>query len=670
MDPVSASAGKGLAGGSFVIGAIINAVTSYTIAYQNRKHQENLLQKQQDFTVAVEEKRFARAAELQREIAALQHENALRLQNDAFEQKRQMESYKRFCDNVWPLNADPDFYVDYLKKIYSPDMMPLQIIVPATLPRDSFAGIDTPLTEFFSTAYSVRSGNPAFYYSQGWKADMSGRNGNAQVTALHSVLAGLPTLILSLQKTGDTYSGVVSFWGIGDMDLPESKSIFSISQKALDADILRKDADQTISDYQKYNIPLPEEKNIQTRLAELKRKTELTSRGNIPQEGIQNLLNREFASLYVKAGKEDLIQNERNRQLTVLLEITSAVFTDAYYLTTYNIAPRIPALCANNPDFQNPEVIGFLQQTFSGILASMEADKLNSPLRYALLADSFGKNGFEQIAREYSDKAVVILREMVKAQAEFAPQHLQAIELLKNTPYPSRGILLLAGEITALTGSKDVKQIEASRLDEGSFSAIPLEDGVFLEMVPVFPGCTRCLTPSFRSVSLIPYLGSIGISFPFSISLNKLFYLGKDVVTQRQWQVIMGNNPSFFAGKPDNPVENICWHDAMNFCDMMNKRFKPFGWRFTLATEAQWTYAVLKRMIRPGDMKEWCLSIFKRPFPQGEDPDNLSDLRSARVICNPRINPTELDNTWFRLFECPNNFDKTIGFRLALVPVQ
>src|SRR5688500_15733697 len=50
----------------------------------------------------------------------------------------------------------------------------------------------------------------------------------------------------------------------------------------------------------------------------------------------------------------------------------------------------------------------------------------------------------------------------------------------------------------------------------------------------------------------------------FTAEISKEFYIGMYEVTQRQWQKLMGDNPSFFKNdsSADRPVENITWNDA------------------------------------------------------------------------------------------------------------
>ena len=74
------------------------------------------------------------------------------------------------------------------------------------------------------------------------------------------------------------------------------------------------------------------------------------------------------------------------------------------------------------------------------------------------------------------------------------------------------------------------------------------------------------------------------------------FFMGKVTVTQAQWKAVallpkanldLKTNPSKFRGN-DRPVEQVSWHDAIEFCDRLcTKTGKPYR----LPSEAEWEYA-------------------------------------------------------------------------------
>ena len=66
------------------------------------------------------------------------------------------------------------------------------------------------------------------------------------------------------------------------------------------------------------------------------------------------------------------------------------------------------------------------------------------------------------------------------------------------------------------------------------------------------------------------------------------FEIGKTEVTQEQWMVVMGFNPSYNVEGRNYPVERVSWEDAQEFIRRLNKLT---GKRFGLPTEAQWEYA-------------------------------------------------------------------------------
>lgn len=77
-----------------------------------------------------------------------------------------------------------------------------------------------------------------------------------------------------------------------------------------------------------------------------------------------------------------------------------------------------------------------------------------------------------------------------------------------------------------------------------------------------------------------------------SVRLMQGFWMARTSVTQEQWEVVMGNNPSHFKGKR-LPVENVSWKDTQDFLARvrLNGGGKPLEkWELALPTEAQWEY--------------------------------------------------------------------------------
>jgi formylglycine-generating enzyme required for sulfatase activity/serine/threonine protein kinase len=76
------------------------------------------------------------------------------------------------------------------------------------------------------------------------------------------------------------------------------------------------------------------------------------------------------------------------------------------------------------------------------------------------------------------------------------------------------------------------------------------------------------------------------------VTLTKAFELGVYEVTQKQYEVVMGTNPSHFKTAL-NPVEEVSWDDAVEFCQKLSAlpAEKKAGYVYRLPTEAEWEYA-------------------------------------------------------------------------------
>ena len=64
--------------------------------------------------------------------------------------------------------------------------------------------------------------------------------------------------------------------------------------------------------------------------------------------------------------------------------------------------------------------------------------------------------------------------------------------------------------------------------------------------------------------------------------ITKPFYLGKYLVTQEQWEAVMGNNPSHFKG-PKNPVEQVSWDDCQQFLEQAQREVRHCGGQVRIA---------------------------------------------------------------------------------------
>jgi formylglycine-generating enzyme required for sulfatase activity len=71
------------------------------------------------------------------------------------------------------------------------------------------------------------------------------------------------------------------------------------------------------------------------------------------------------------------------------------------------------------------------------------------------------------------------------------------------------------------------------------------------------------------------------------VKISKPFFMSKFPVTQEQYEIITGNNPSDLIS-PNLPVESVLWEEAVEFCTKLSHRK---GKLFRLPTEAEWEYA-------------------------------------------------------------------------------
>ena len=73
------------------------------------------------------------------------------------------------------------------------------------------------------------------------------------------------------------------------------------------------------------------------------------------------------------------------------------------------------------------------------------------------------------------------------------------------------------------------------------------------------------------------------------VTISRGFWLADSACTQALWQAVMGNNPSRFKDDPQQPVEQVSWHDVQAFLKRLQSLLP--GCQVDLPSEAEWEYA-------------------------------------------------------------------------------
>ncbi len=138
-----------------------------------------------------------------------------------------------------------------------------------------------------------------------------------------------------------------------------------------------------------------------------------------------------------------------------------------------------------------------------------------------------------------------------------------------------------------------------------------LVGGVELELLPVAPG-TFTMGSAHGDPDERP---------EHEVHLTKAYWLGRYEVTQKQYEKVMGANPSKFVGER-LPVHRVTWNDAGEFCRKLSEQEKaagrlPDGYAYRLPTEAEWEYAA-----RAGSETEFCFA---------NDPEQLREFGNCRT---------------------------------------
>ena len=182
------------------------------------------------------------------------------------------------------------------------------------------------------------------------------------------------------------------------------------------------------------------------------------------------------------------------------------------------------------------------------------------------------------------------------------------------------------------------------------------------------------------------------------------FSIGKYEVTQEEWEVVMGSNPSKFKGAK-RPVEQVSWDDCQEFIRKLNE---ITGRAYRLPTEAEWEFAArggtkskdykyagsdnlgsvawyddnsrstthevgqkdpnkLGLYDMSGNVWEWCQDWYGSYSPSNQTNPTGAITGSSRVYRGGswRFN-AGLFRVWRRYYDTPSFQNSDLGLRLAL----
>jgi formylglycine-generating enzyme required for sulfatase activity len=111
--------------------------------------------------------------------------------------------------------------------------------------------------------------------------------------------------------------------------------------------------------------------------------------------------------------------------------------------------------------------------------------------------------------------------------------------------------------------------------------------------------------PTIGEMSWVRH-GEITITEPYShdqkvVQVKNGFWMSRFLITQESYEMVMGENPSFFnvelgRHEANLPVNQVSWLDAVSFCKALTILSKhggtlPDKYEFRLPTEVEWEYA-------------------------------------------------------------------------------
>ncbi|QLE53909.1 formylglycine-generating enzyme family protein (plasmid) [Nostoc sp. C057] len=218
------------------------------------------------------------------------------------------------------------------------------------------------------------------------------------------------------------------------------------------------------------------------------------------------------------------------------------------------------------------------KQRIKKLIDELSTSEVEFRLRAVIDLQTMGKDANPAIPR---------LRRLLEDNTEIAKIRIEAAKALKQF---EQEIPMIIAQINNGVESIGLKEHPPT-------NKIDLGNKVILEMVPIQSGIFLMGAPETKKDS------RDSESPQHSVTIQN-FCIGKYPVTQAQWRAVaalprinkeLEADPSNFKGE-QRPVEQVSWHDAVEFCDRLSSHTKR---QYRLPSEAEWEYACRARTTTP-----------------------------------------------------------------------
>ena len=214
-------------------------------------------------------------------------------------------------------------------------------------------------------------------------------------------------------------------------------------------------------------------------------------------------------------------------------------------------------------------------------------------------------NGVTLVSRTtVSDKfaaIVYIADKMGLEQFGYSPLYYYAFQAMRKYPQYSWQVLCAKG-IGNLAGSRYIGDKAYCVIDVSGGTSASSYPVTYLDSCPIAGWGDEYKTTKILLRRIEPGTVTMGGTKP--VTLTKPFYMGVFEITQKQYQLVTGSNPSSYKGDM-RPVECVSWNDirgnsstynwpnvtTVDPSSFMGCLQSKTGLNFDLPTESQWEYA-------------------------------------------------------------------------------